>query len=189
MKRVLMLRHGPTHAKAMIGWTDLPADLSDHAAIARLAAALPAAPVVSSDLTRAVTTADAVQGARPRLPHDPALREIHFGTWENRLWADVNAEDPQAIHAFWDQPGETAPPGGESWNSLMARVTGAVDALLSTHDTVIVVAHFGAILAQAQRAAGWTPQEAFRHKLEPLSLTETRRGPDGWRLERLGVQL
>lgn len=186
MKRVFMLRHGPTHAKAMIGWTDLPADLSDAPALARLRAHLPAAPVVSSDLIRAVATADAVQGARPRLPHDPALRELHFGAWENRRWDDVNAEDPARIRAFWEDPGAPAPPGGESWNTVLARVTGAVDALLAAHDTVIVVAHFGAILAQAQRAAGWPATEAFRHKVAPLSVTETVRGPGGWRLERIG---
>ncbi|MDZ4137070.1 MAG: histidine phosphatase family protein, partial [Paracoccaceae bacterium] len=51
MTRFHWVRHGPTHAKAMIGWTDLPADLSDHPAIARLTAFLPdAAGVVSSDL-------------------------------------------------------------------------------------------------------------------------------------------
>ena len=58
MTTLWLVRHGPTHAKAMIGWTDLPADLSDAGAIARLRAALPDAPIVSSDLIRAVTTAD-----------------------------------------------------------------------------------------------------------------------------------
>ncbi len=47
------VRHGPTHAKAMIGWTDLPADLSDTAKLARLEAMLPTGgKVVSSDLSR-----------------------------------------------------------------------------------------------------------------------------------------
>lgn len=187
MKRVFMLRHGPTHARQMIGWTDLPADLSDHRALQRLRAALPDAPVVSSDLIRAVGTAHAIQGARPRLPHDPALREMHFGAWENRMWSEVNAQDPAAIRAFWEDPGDIQAPDGESWNMLLARVTGAVDRLLDSHDTVIVVAHFGAILAQAQRAAGWSAQDAFAHKIEPLSLTETRRENGAWRLTRLGV--
>jgi len=34
MTTLWLVRHGPTHAKAMIGWTDLPADLSDAGAIA-----------------------------------------------------------------------------------------------------------------------------------------------------------
>ena len=68
------VRHGPTHAKTLIGWTDLPADLSDQDQIARLDAWLPRdAALVSSDLRRAVATADAIGGGRMRLPHEPGL--------------------------------------------------------------------------------------------------------------------
>ena len=31
------VRHGPTHQKSFVGWRDVPADLSDHAQIERLA--------------------------------------------------------------------------------------------------------------------------------------------------------
>jgi hypothetical protein len=73
MTRFWLVRHGPTHAKTMIGWTDLAADLSDTGALQRLAAHLPpGAPVISSDLSRAIATADALGPDRPRLPHDPA---------------------------------------------------------------------------------------------------------------------
>ena len=104
MTRFWLVRHGPTHARTMIGWTDLPADLSDSAALRRLSAHLPKhAPVISSDLTRAMATADAL-GPRPRLPHDPALREINFGQWETRPFAEIEAESPDHIRAFWDRP-------------------------------------------------------------------------------------
>jgi alpha-ribazole phosphatase len=36
MTRFWLVRHGPTHAKAMVGWSDLPADLSDTAALSRV---------------------------------------------------------------------------------------------------------------------------------------------------------
>ena len=169
MKRLWLVRHGPTHAKEMIGWTDRPADLSDSAALARLAAALPDVPVISSDLIRAVATADALQGSRPRLPHDPRLREIHFGAWENRRFTDVDAESPAAIRAFWEQAGDVAAPDGESWNAMSARVAAALGAL---PPAVIVVCHFGPILATLQRAQGVDVQTVFAQKIEPLSLTE-----------------
>ncbi len=176
------LRHGPTHAKAMIGWTDLPADLGDTAALARLAAALPAAaPVISSDLIRAVTTADAVQGGRARLPSLPGLREIHFGDWEGLTHTQAEARDPETIYAFWDAPGPVAAPGGESWDAFAARVNAAVARIEAQVPAgpVIVVAHFGAILTQVQRALGLGPREAFAHKIDPLSLTHLRFGPGG----------
>jgi len=114
MSRIWLVRHGPTHAKGMVGWTDLPADLSDGAALARLNAHLPQVPVISSDLTRAVATADALHSC-PRLPHDADWRELHFGAWEMQTFAEVEAASPDHIRAFWETPGEISPPGGESW--------------------------------------------------------------------------
>jgi alpha-ribazole phosphatase len=169
--RFWLVRHGPTHAKAMIGWTDLPADLSDTAAIARLAAHLPqGAPVISSDLARAITTADAL-GPRPRLPHDPALREMHFGQWETRNFADIEAESPALIRAFWEQPGDVRPPGGESWNDLASRIQAALDRLQGTAPDIIVVAHFGPILAALQRAENLSAEAVFAHRIDNLSVT------------------
>ncbi len=171
MSRLWFVRHGPTHAKAMIGWTDLPADLSDTAQIARLSAALPAAPIVSSDLLRAVQTADAIK--RPhRLRSDPRLREINFGDWDGKTFAQVEKTDPVLIRNYWENPGDVAPPNGESWNDVRARVNGAVDDYLALgHDDLIIVAHFGVILTQVQRALNISSYDTFSHKIENLSLT------------------
>ena len=63
MSRVHWVRHGPTHAKTLVGWTDLPADLSNTAQLQRLSDHLPQdAVVISSDLIRAADTADAIAG-------------------------------------------------------------------------------------------------------------------------------
>jgi broad specificity phosphatase PhoE len=167
----------------MCGWTDLPADLSDHAALDRLRAALPHAPVVSSDLRRAVATADALQGPRHRLPHDPRLREMHFGAWEMRTHSDAERENAALARALWDQPGDTAPPGGESWNALCARIWPALDRHAGSD--LIVVCHFGPILAALQRARGIPAVQAFAQAIEPLSLTVLARHDDGWTVEKV----
>ncbi len=177
MTRFWLVRHGPTHAKGMVGWTDLPADLSDTAALQRLSAHLPAgAPVISSDLSRAIATADALPG-RKRLPHDPSLREIHFGQWEMRRHDEVEAEDPARIRAFWDTPGDIRPPGGESWNDLSARTLAALHRLQGTVPEIIVVAHFGPILSALQHAAGITATAAFAHRIDNLSVTSLTIAP------------
>ena len=181
MRRLCLVRHGPTHAKTMVGWSDLPADLSDHDAIARLVDYLPAeALVISSDLSRADATADAIQGARTRLPHDPDLREMNFGDWELQRFDEV--EDQETYRAFWEHPGDVKPPNGESWHELEARVGKAVDkALLANPDKdLIVVAHFGAILTQLQRSEKLTAYEAFGHKIDNLSVTEFDITKTGW---------
>ena len=184
MTEFFWIRHGPTHARGMVGWTDIDADLSDRAALARLAALLPAgAPVISSDLRRAVATADALQGQRPRLPHDPALREMHFGAWEGITHDEAAAHDPALARALWETPGDIAPPGGESWNALAARVSAATEALADRHrdGAVVIVAHFGPILSQIGRAAGIAAPALFTRPVAPLSLTRLRRvSPGRW---------
>ena len=194
--RLWLIRHGPTHCRTMLGWSDLPADLSDTDALHRLAARLPPdAPVISSDLGRAVATADALQGGRPRLPHDPDLREINFGDWELRGADEIEQLAPDHIRAFWETPGAVCAPGGESWDDLRRRVDRATDRLTQAAPgggrDVIVVAHLGAILTQVQRARGITAYQALGQKIDNLSLTRLVRGPTfggGWRAELVNLR-
>ncbi|WP_298850512.1 histidine phosphatase family protein [uncultured Ruegeria sp.] len=175
MTHLHLVRHGPTHAKTMVGWSDLPADLSDTAALQRLNDHLPPeALVISSDLSRAIDTASAIQGQRRRLPHNPDLREIHFGRWELRGFAEIEAEDPELAFAYWDNPGDVRPPQGESWNDVRNRVDSAIDALIATHmgRDLVIVAHFGVILTQVQRALDLDGQQTFSHRIDNLSVTD-----------------
>lgn len=169
----------------MVGWSDIPADLSDQAAIARLRAFLPSAPVVSSDLIRASATADALEGA-VRLPHDKDLREINFGDWELKSFSAVEAEDPKTIRAYWETPGHVAPPNGESWNAVRQRVDGAIDGYLQAgYQNLIVVAHFGVILTQVQRALNIGAYEAFSHRIDNLSATVLDHSKGGWAVQHV----
>ncbi|WP_170360195.1 histidine phosphatase family protein [Ruegeria arenilitoris] len=188
MTRLHLVRHGPTHAKTMVGWSDIPADLSDHAALARLHDHLPQdALVISSDLSRAADTATAIQGTRRRLPHHPDLREIHFGTWEMRAFAEIEAEDPELAFAYWDSPGDVRPPNGESWNAVRARVDAAIDGLIGMHTgaDLVIVAHFGVILTQVQRALDLDAQQTFAHRIDNLSVTELAFDGKTWSAGRI----
>lgn len=193
MTRLHLVRHGPTHAKVMVGWSDLPADLSDTAALARLSAHLPAtAQIISSDLTRAITTANAIQTSQTRLPDDANLREINFGTWELRSHADIEVENPDLIRAYWETPGEVRPPGGENWHEVCARVDKAIDHLMQTHpgQDLIIVAHFGVILTQLQRALRLDTNSTFAHRIDNLSVTELiRHTSDRWSATRINQLL
>ncbi|WP_298561017.1 histidine phosphatase family protein [uncultured Aliiroseovarius sp.] len=181
------VRHGPTHAKNMVGWRDLPADLSDKAALARLSDHLPdSAAVISSDLIRASATADAIGDGRTRLPHHPDLREFHFGDWDGLGWQDVSARDPDLSRAFWETPGDHVAPGGESWNQLAARVSGVVDVLNGAgHRHIIAVAHFGVILTQIARAGRMTAYDALGHKIDNLSVTRLHWDGAAWSVEAI----
>ena len=172
--RFWWVRHGPTHSKAAIGWTDLAADLSDTKALKRLSDYLPpSAELVSSDLVRASATADAVQAGRTRQPDNAALREMNFGDWDGRSFHEIEENYPETSRQFWEAPGKIAPPNGESWDDLSMRISTAVDSIVSNHGAgdVVIVAHFAAILTALQRASGMSAKAAFSFKIDNLSVT------------------
>ncbi|MEP2030832.1 MAG: histidine phosphatase family protein [Paracoccaceae bacterium] len=168
------VRHGPTHEKAFVGWRDVPADLSDKERLKRLAEYLPGdAFLVSSDLQRASATADAIGLGQTRLPHSTDIREFNFGEWDGQNFASVADAHPDLSRAYWETPGEAAPPGGESWNVAAARVNAFVDAMTRSYSGrhIIAVAHIGVILTQVQRANAWSPQQAISTYVDNLSVT------------------
>lgn len=166
MTRFWWMRHGPTHVKTMVGWTDVPADLSDSTQLTRLRAALPDAPVICSDLLRTRQTAEALE--REIIEMTPELREFHFGEWENKGFGEI--DDP-ALRRYFEDPGDLRAPGGESWNDVAQRVSQKVDTLCGRYTDLILVAHMGVILTQWCRATGLTPYEAMAQKISPLSMT------------------
>ncbi|TLP59346.1 histidine phosphatase family protein [Parasedimentitalea maritima] len=182
------VRHGPTHEKAFVGWRDVPADLSDTAQIERLTSHLPNdALLISSDLIRARATADAIAGSRTRLPDHPDLREFNFGDWDGKHFSDVAKTHPELSRAYWETPGDIAPPNGESWNAAALRVSRVVDTITAAHPGrhVIAVAHIGVILTQVQRGLSSTPEQALGHKIDNLSVSEIVHGPTGWKIRQV----
>jgi broad specificity phosphatase PhoE len=106
--------------------------------------------LVSSDLRRAVDTADAV-GAACGLPVkvDPRLRETHLGQWQGLSVHEVEADWPGAI-ATWRSDPAWAPPDGESRIEVVRRARPVIDELDAEFDgpptaTVVLIAHGGLI--------------------------------------------
>jgi broad specificity phosphatase PhoE len=162
----------------------VPADLSDIDALNRLSDYLPTnALLISSDLRRAVHTADAISGERTRLPHRKTLREFDFGVWDGLHHTEVAERDPVLSRQFWEQPGTLAPPDGESWNAVTQRVTGSLSQLVHHHKSadIIVVGHMGMIMTMIAQCGG-TPYQAMGHKIDNLSITDMRFSLQGWEI-------
>lgn len=180
------VRHAPTGARGAIGWTDVPADLSDAARLDAVAAALPAAPVVASDLSRARATAARLAGTRPRLADEAGLREIAFGAWEGHDFDTIAQRWPAENARWWAEPGPARAPGGESFDDLRMRVSATVTRLHATVGSgdIVAVAHMGAILAALALATGMTARQALGFRIDPLSLTRLDWLPDAgaWRV-------
>ncbi len=178
------VRHAPTHEKAFLGWRDVAADLSDIAAIGRLDAYLPnRAILVSSDLIRSVSTADAIANGRERLPHAPNLREFNFGDWDGLGFDEVARRDPETSRTFWENPGATAPPNGESWHDVADRVAPFVDDMNTRYVgcDIVAVAHIGVIMTQIGLAGKMAPTQAIGHDIGNLSVTRLQ-WDGSWRI-------
>lgn len=167
------VRHAPTHATTALGWTDVGADLSDKPGLARLDIFLPRpALLVASDLRRASATADALGNGRTRLPNQPALRESNHGEWEGLAFGHIASLHPELSREYWNNPGDAAPPGGESWNDLTRRVSAFTDRMnTGAPDQIVAVAHAGVILCALYRAAGMPARAALAFVIDPLSVT------------------
>ena len=169
------IRHAATVADGLNGWNDVGVDLSDKESLAWLNETLPqGALVISSDLQRASLTADAIQGARRRLPNERNLRELHFGLWEGKTPQEVAEIDKVLSIEFWEKPGNIKAPGGESWNDLSLRVNKFVDNLGQIYPTndLIFVAHYAVILTQIQKVLGVSSVDVMHRRISNLSLTK-----------------
>jgi len=137
-------------------------------AVARRVAALRAdvAAVVSSPLARCVETAKAVVAACAEGPvrTDPDLVECDFGAWEGKTFTEVREQWPAEMDA-WLGSSKVAPPGGESFEAVAARVARVTARLLAEYpaQAVVVVSHVTPIklILRDALAAG----DALLHRL------------------------
>lgn len=141
-----LMRHGaPERTGLMLGRTDLAVTPGGIAACRAQARDLRVSRIVSSDLRRARACADAIGPATI----DTRWREIDFGDWDGLA---TGAIDPDALARFWNEPDGHAPPGGERWSMLVARVGQAIAALAP--EPTLVVTHGGAMRAALSSLCG-----------------------------------
>lgn len=159
------------------GHLDVDCDTSDTAAIANLAAVLPAdAVIITSPLIRTRQTLAAVAAAglsHPQPLVEPAFIEQSFGDWQGSGWSELQARDPGALAAFWQDPTGNAPPGGESFAAQIARVGAAIDRLSVQFEgrDIACFSHGGSIRAACAHALGLPAPAAMALVVDNLSLT------------------
>lgn len=151
MGRLFLLRHGRPAGdgfRRFLGQTDLPLgelgrrqaawwrERLRHIGFSR---------IVTSDLIRARETADIIAGRnRQRIEPLAALREIHLGDWENRLFSEIQETAPELWSARGRNLGGFRPPGGESFEDLQRRVVPVARNLFSENgENILMVAHAG----------------------------------------------
>lgn len=150
--RLYLIRHGEVEGAAvgrLLGFTDPRLSnrgLEQASRLAENLASTQLTAIYSSDLLRASQTADAI-AERHRMSVQPraAFREINMGEWEGRTIADVHAEAPERVEQLFTDPASFKYPDGESFADFTARVQGALEQLMVTHESgeLVLVAHGG----------------------------------------------
>jgi probable phosphoglycerate mutase len=188
--RLVLLRHGETALTAerrYSGRGDVPlterGTAQAKASAARVAVlAERVAAVLTSPLGRCVSTAEevaAVAGSPPVVV-EPDLVECDFGEWEGLTFGEVRRRWPEEMDAWLASP-TVAPPGGESFEAVTARVRRVVTRLLTEYEgaTIVVVSHVTPIklILRDALAAG----DAFLHRLylDAAGISIVDSWPDG----------
>ncbi len=199
--RLLLLRHGETALSIQRRYSgrgdpELTARGHDQAEAAAARLATPradgfapdgVAAVLTSPLRRARQTAAAVADALDvPLEVREALTETDFGGWEGLTFAEARERDPE-LHGAWLGDEHVAPPGGESFATVGARVAAERAAIVATYpgQTVVVVSHVTPIKLLLRQALAGGPEILYRLHLDLASLSVADFYPDGGASVRL----
>ncbi len=147
--RLVLARHGETEWNAIgrvQGHMDIPLNERGRSQARELAASLRSHSierVVTSDLIRARETGEIVAEALGLPPPDivPALRERRFGVFEGLTRDECMQRYPEAWEAWHARTG--VPEGAEALDLAVARIHGALAALLARATTALAVSHGG----------------------------------------------
>jgi alpha-ribazole phosphatase len=201
------MRHPPIEAKGerCIGQTNVELSPEGRAALIPLAeeaSRLKPDKILCSDLQRCQVLAEAIAlrlgfSSEP----DPVWREINFGTWESRTWNDIQAKEPHRLSEWMADFETVAPPAGESFADLQARVLRGIDSKLAgaKHDTgfapatlsgantgtsssthYLIVTHAGVIRAAMSAFSGLPLRRAFEFRVPYGSRTTFCRHGSHW---------
>lgn len=161
---IIVIRHGETAWNAdgrIQGHLDVElneAGRQQAVAVAnRLAKEPPISAVYSSDLKRALETAQIIATTCGNLEviKDPDLRERNLGDLQGLVYREAVITNPEASEALRShRSDQTIPGGGESLDQLYQRCTSSLQKIGNKHrgQRVVVVTHGGTIRALCKRA-------------------------------------
>ena len=155
MKTLYIVRHGETDWNKMgkyQGITDVPLNengLNQAKACGEALKDITFDRILSSDLSRALVTAETIRGNRTTpITVDKRLRELNFGDWEAMLFSDIESRWPGLIDEMYLRPHLVKVPNGESFKDLQDRAWAGLEEFLNENDeeeTLLVKCHGGTI--------------------------------------------
>ena len=179
--KIFTVRHGRTHWNVigrMQGHTDIELDEVGLDQATRLGTRLAGEKVgiiYSSDLLRAARTAEAINSHHNvELVTTPALRELGFGVYEGRYYADFAEEID--YHRSQNIP----MPGGEDIFEYFNRIHAFLDEITaSNHRNIIIVGHYGTVRAAICYFLQIPTQDRERFHIDNTAVHCFERGANG----------
>ena len=187
MTTIYLVRHGEvagntgTH-RTFAGARDLPLNergLLQKEAIARRLENVKIDAVYASTLQRAFQTGEAIaQKHDLKVTGLDALREVNYGDWEGLSEDDILKNHADLWRARVADPWNVAPPNGESYSMLWARMEPAWDTITGDNEgkTVVVVGHNGSLRVLLCELLGAPAKNARRLVIGNCSLTKVELG-------------
>lgn len=196
MTRFIIIRHGETewnHEGRYQGQDDSPLTargVAQAEAIGQRLAHVRFDAIVSSDLGRAIATADKIAVYHPDTPRhqDARLRERSFGKLTGMTRAEALARYPEEEKSYLSHDPDYRIPEGESLRDLYDRSVAAMDAWSDEYEgkCVCVVTHGGALGQFLRYVLGIPLHQKRAYKFVNCAYTEFTRDAGHWLLHIWG---
>jgi len=152
-KKLVMIRHGALDIEyqgCFVGKTDVGLSAAGRKQAATIAGPidkLGVAHVITSPLRRTLETAGiALEPLGQSFDVVSDLREIDFGSWEGKTFAEISRADSSAVERWSHFAPDFVFPGGEAMASFTERVRDLAERIASDPaETVVAITHGGII--------------------------------------------
>jgi broad specificity phosphatase PhoE len=197
---IFLLRHGkpefPDERSYIYGQTDYPLSKEGEAQARRVGEALSEVRmdrIISSDLSRAASTADIVASLQrpPAVPErDAGIREINMGEWDGLTKDEISGSYVDIFRERGKDLEHVAAPGGETFREVSDRGLSSLRRIVESSrgmERILLVAHGAVMWGMVCGLFDMRLGDIFRFGLDhcAIHLIEHRRKPAQWGQFRL----
>jgi alpha-ribazole phosphatase len=191
-KEIYLLRHGDTGRQGCyIGSTDVPLSAKGRQQVRDTANNLRRENidgVFCSPMLRCRQTCEQLQLAIPCHVNE-LLKEVDFGRWEGKSFADIAKGDAEMVAAWMSDPTHFCFPGGEALMNFHNRVAAIMQLLgADNNKRILVVTHGGIIRHLLCLYLGIPTEKYLIFDVQPGSYSSLRLYSDGGVLTGLNIR-
>ncbi len=195
---IYLVRHGQTEwnvEERLQGWSDSPLTPLGRAkaeALSKELALKAPGKIYTSDLGRALTTAEILRGdLKIPILKRSELRELALGPWEGHCFHEVKASDAEKMKVYFNEPQNHHLEGIEDYHDLMVRIHKFMDELKTLEEESVVVVAHGVSIAAIVNIIEDRPLEDFweRPLVDDLSITHIQWNQEKFTIQSLGDEI